>query len=153
LPSPEKKGAPNQGRSRNPCNRANKTAPGRRSLSGARSKHRFCWIQEPVRAQGCSFPGSSNLTLARRSDCHRGRHFAPPRIRYFKSPLSRARIAAVRHLPGTSTENRPRQRSRIQGGEPAVKGILRQGERIGALHASAAKRCSGTLESPRVRPG
>src|SRR5439155_7960617 len=44
----QQKGAPNQGRSRSPCNRADRTAPGRRSLAGARSKYRLCWIQEPV---------------------------------------------------------------------------------------------------------
>src|SRR5262249_44560229 len=38
----------NQGRSRSPCNRANRTAPGRRSLAGARSKLCLCWIQALV---------------------------------------------------------------------------------------------------------
>ena len=46
--SPQKKERRNQGRSRSPCNRANRTAPGRRSLAGARSKYCLCRIQEPV---------------------------------------------------------------------------------------------------------
>src|ERR1019366_4639764 len=45
--------------------------------------------QEPF-GSGWSFLRKQNLTLARRSECFRGWHSAPPRIRYFRSPLSRA---------------------------------------------------------------
>ena len=42
----KKDGAPDQGRSRNPRNGANRTAPGRRPLRGA-VEHCLCWIQRP----------------------------------------------------------------------------------------------------------
>jgi hypothetical protein len=68
-----KKGAPNQGRPRNPDQGAHRTAPGRRSLDGSA-------VQVPLRcfkglaAQVGRFPRSSNLTPARRSNCHHGRN-------------------------------------------------------------------------------
>jgi len=60
---PNKKGAPIQGCSENPRQGARRTALGRRSLAGARSKH--CFFCMSPKAQVGGFLESSNLTHAR----------------------------------------------------------------------------------------
>lgn len=76
-----------------------------------------------LRAQGCSFPVSSNLTLARRSGCSRGEHTAPrilaSGLRFrFKRPRAKCREATYYH-------------SKIRRSRPLVKGIPGGSRNIG----------------------
>jgi hypothetical protein len=101
---PKRKGAPNQERSRNPRNGADRTAPGRRPQTGAWHKHRFCQIQGPK-----------------------------PRVAVFREALLDAR-ASIKFFPqlmsgrgsGSSRSPVPRTQGKAPGNAPGTRKSVHQ---------------------------